>query len=37
MIGWGDDRDTLPRFQRRADLMAAAAAFVWVLVWAVTR
>jgi len=36
MIGWGDDRDTLPRFQRRADLIALAA-LVWVLAWAVTR
>lgn len=37
MIGWGGGPEDLRGVQRRSDLIAAAAAFVWVLVWAVTR
>lgn len=37
MITWGGGPEDLRGVQRRCDLIAAAAAVVWVLVWAVSR
>ena len=37
MIGWGGGPEDLRARQRRSDLIAAAAALVWVVAWAVTR
>lgn len=37
MITWGGGPEDLRTFQRRSDLIAAAAAVAWVIVWAVTR
>jgi hypothetical protein len=37
MITWGGGPEDLRTLQRRSDLIAVAAALVWVLVWAVTR
>jgi hypothetical protein len=37
MIGWGGGPEDLRTLQRRSDLIAAAAALVWVVAWAVTR
>jgi len=37
MIGWGGGPDSLRTLQRRSDWIAAAAALVWVVAWAVTR
>jgi hypothetical protein len=37
MIGWGGGPEDLRTFQRRSDWIAAAAALVWVVAWAVTR
>jgi hypothetical protein len=37
MIGWGGRPEDLRTLQRRSDLIAAAAALVWVVAWAVTR
>jgi hypothetical protein len=37
MIGWVGGPEDLRTFQRRSDWIAAAAALVWVVAWAVTR
>ncbi len=37
MIGWGGGPEDLRTLQRRSDWIAAAAALVWVVAWAVTR
>jgi hypothetical protein len=37
MIGWGGGPEDLRTLHRRSDLIAAAAALVWVVAWAVTR
>jgi hypothetical protein len=37
MIGWGGGPEDLRMLQRRSDWIAAAAALVWAVAWAVTR
>ena len=37
MIAWGGGPEDRSTFQRRSDMIAAAAALVWVIAWAVTR